>query len=71
MTNINEVLDIVQNMNRAEIDSIVYYLELSGWYREDKRKRRSFVNDVIRYNWNNVKSRNKIIRAVEYSKNAE
>ena len=71
MTNINEVLDIVQNMNRAEIDSIVYYLELFGWYREDKRKRRSFVNDVIRYNWNNVKSRNEIIRAVEYSKNAE
>ena len=71
MTNINEVLDIVQNMNRAEIDSIVYYLELFGWYREDKRKRRSFVNDVIRYNWNNVKSRNEIIQAVEYSKNAE
>ena len=71
MTNINETLDIVQNMNRAEIDSMVYYLELFGWYREDKRKRRSFVNDVIRYNWNNVKSRNEIIRAVEYSKNAE
>lgn len=71
MTNINEALDIVQNMNRAEIDSMVYYLELFGWYREDKRKRRSFVNDVIRYNWNNVKSRNEIIRAVEYSKNAE
>lgn len=71
MTNINEALDIVQNMNRAEIDSMVYYLELFGWYREDKRKRRSFVNDVIRYNWNNVKSRNEIIRAVEYSKNAK
>ena len=71
MTNINEALDIVQNMNRAEIDSMVYYLELFGWYREDKRKRRSFVNDVIQYNWNNVKSRNEIIRAVEYSKNAE
>ena len=71
MTNINEALDIVQNMNRAEIDSMVYYLELFGWYRENKRKRRSFVNDVIRYNWNNVKSRNEIIRAVEYSKNAE
>ena len=71
MTNINEALDIVQNMNRAEIDSMVYYLELFGWYREDKRKRRSFVNDVIRYNWNNVKSRNEIIQAVEYSKNAE
>lgn len=71
MTNINEALDIVQNMNRAEIDSMVYYLELFGWYREDKRKRRSFVNNVIRYNWNNVKSRNEIIRAVEYSKNAE
>ena len=50
---------------------MVYYLELFGWYREDKRKRRSFVNDVIRYNWNNVKSRNEIIRAVEYSKNAK
>ena len=71
MTNINEALDIIQNMNRAEIDSMVYYLELFGWYREDKRKRRSFVNDVIRYNWNNVKSRNEIIQAVEYSKNAE
>lgn len=71
MTNINEALDIVQNMNRAEIDSMVYYLELFGWYREDKRKRRSFVNDIIRYNWNNVKSRNEIIQAVEYSKNAE
>lgn len=71
MTNINEALDIVQNMNRAEIDSMVYYLEVFGWYREEKRKRRSFVNDVIRYNWNNVKSRNEIIRAVEYSKNAE
>ena len=71
MTNINEALDIVQNMNRAEIDSMVYYLEAFGWYREDKRKRRSFVNDVIQYNWNNVKSRNEIIRAVEYSKNAE
>jgi hypothetical protein len=70
MTNINEALDIVQNMNRAEIDSMIYYLELFGWYREDKRKRRSFVNDIIRYNWNNVKSRNEIIRAVEYSKNA-
>lgn len=71
MTNINEALDIVQNMNRAKIDSMVYYLELFGWYREDKRKRRSFVNDVIRYNWNNVKSRNEIIRAIEYSRNAE
>lgn len=71
MTNINEVLDIVQNMNRVEIDSMVYYLELFGWYREDKRKRRSFVNDVIRYNWNNVNSKNEIIRAIEYSKNAE
>lgn len=71
MTNINEALDIVQNMNRAEIDSMIYYLELFGWYREDKRKRRSFVNDVIRYNWNNVKSRNEIIQAVEYSKNEE
>lgn len=71
MTNINEALDTVQNMNRVEINSMVYYLELFGWYREDKRKRRSFVNDVIRYNWNNVKSRNEISRAIEYSKNAE
>lgn len=71
MININEALDIVQNMNRAEIDSMVYYLESFGWYREDKRKRCSFVNDVIRYNWNNVKSKNEIIRAVEYSKNAK
>lgn len=71
MTNINEALETVRNMNRAEIDSMVYYLELFGWYREDKRRRRSFVNDVIRYNWNNVKSRNEISRAIEYSKNAE
>lgn len=71
MTNINEALDTVQNMNRVEINSMVYYLELFGWYREDKRKRRLFVNDVIRYNWNNVKSRNEISRAIEYSKNAE
>ena len=71
MTNINEALDTVQNMNRVEINSMVYYLELFGWYREDKRKRRSFVNDVIRYNWNNVKSRNEISQAIEYSKNAE
>ena len=71
MTNINEALDIVQNMNRAEIDSMVYYLELFGWYREDKRKWRSFVNDVIRYNWNNANSRNEINRAIKYSKNAE
>lgn len=68
MTNINEALDIVQNMNREEIDSMIYYLELSGWYREDKRKRRSFVNDVIQYNWNNNGSRNEISRAIEYSK---
>lgn len=71
MKNINEALDIVKNMNRVEIDSMIYYLELFGWYREDKRKRRSFVNDVIRYNWNNVKSRNEISRAIEYSKSAE
>ena len=71
MTNINEALETVRNMNRAEIDSMVYYLELFGWYREDKRRRRSFVNDVVRYNWNNANSRNEIIRAIEYSKNAE
>ena len=55
-------------MNREELDSTIYYLELSGWYREDKRKRRSFVNDVIQYNWDNNGSRNEIIRAIEYSK---
>ena len=66
--NIQEALKVVKNMNREEIDSTIYYLELSGWYREDKRKRRSFVNDVIQYNWDNNGSRNEIIRAIEYSK---
>ena len=66
--NIQEALKVVKNMNREEIDSMIYYLELSGWYREDKRKRRSFVNDVIQYNWDNNGSRNEIIRAIEYSK---
>ena len=66
--NIQEALKVVKNMNREEIDSMIYYLELSGWYREDKRKRRSFVNDVIQYNWDNNSSRNEIIRAIEYSK---
>ena len=65
---IQEALKVVKNMNREEIDSTIYYLELSGWYREDKRKRRSFVNDVIQYNWDNNGSRNEIIRAIEYSK---
>ena len=66
--NIQEALKVVKNMNREEIDSMIYYLELSGWYREDKRKRRSFVNDVIQYNWDNNGSRNEIIRAIEYTK---
>ena len=66
--NIQEALKVVKNMNREEIDSMIYYLELSGWYREDKRKRRAFVNDVIQYNWDNKGSRNEIIRAIEYSK---
>ena len=65
--NIQEALKVVKNMNREEIDSMIYYLELSGWYREDKRKRRSFVNDVIKYNWHIENSRNQIIQAIGYS----
>ena len=64
---IQKALKVVKNMNREEIDSMIYYLEFYGWYREDKRKRRAFVNDVIKNNWHIENSRNQTIKAIRNS----
>ena len=48
----NDALRAVREMTTKEIDSMVYWLEYEGWYRENKRKTRSFCNEVIIFNWN-------------------
>ena len=41
----------VTEMTKEQVNSFVYYLEYEGWYRENKRKTRSFCSEVIIFNW--------------------
>ena len=51
ITSMNEALKVLRLMNKKETSDFVYYLELEGWYREDKRKTKSFCKNVIIFNW--------------------
>lgn len=67
VTSMNEALKVLRLMNKKEVLDFVYYLELEGWYREDKRATRSFCKDVIIFNWDYDKSAvlRALYRAVE------
>ena len=58
----NEALRTVREMTTAQVNSLVYWLELEGWYRENKRRTRGFCTDVVIFNWNY--DRPAILRAI-------
>ena len=62
----NDALRTVRDMNTKEINSLVYWPEYEGWYRENKRKTRSFCTEVIIFNWNY--DRSAILRAIYNAK---
>lgn len=47
----NQALAAIKNMNPTEISNLVWNFEMEGWYRENKRKTRSFCNEVVIFNW--------------------
>lgn len=48
----NQALATIKTMNTTEINNLVWNFEMEGWYRENKRKTRSFCNEVVIFNWN-------------------
>lgn len=49
--NLNEALAVIRAMNKEQISSLVWYMELEGWYREDRRRTRSWCVEVAISNW--------------------
>lgn len=68
ITSMNEALKILRLMNKKETSDFIYYLELEGWHREDKRQTKSFCKKVIIFNWNYDKQAilRALYRAVEH-----
>ena len=60
--NMNQALATIKSMSTKEINDLVWNLEMEGWYRENKRKTRSFCNEVVIFNWDY--DRFAIIRAI-------
>ena len=58
----NQALATIRGMNTKEISDLVWNLEMEGWYRDNKRKTRSFCNEVVIFNWDY--DRHTITRAI-------
>ena len=69
ITSMDEALKVLRLMNKKETSDFIYYLELEGWYREDKRQTKSFCKNVIIFNWNYDKPAilRALYRAVEHT----
>ena len=58
----NQALATIKRMSTKEINDLVWNLEMEGWYRDNKRKTRSFCNDVVIFNWDY--DRSAILRSI-------
>ena len=61
---LNDALRVIDAMSKDQISGLVYDLEMEGWYRENKRKTRSFCHEVAIINWHDIGSKSAIIRCI-------
>jgi primosomal replication protein N len=56
ISDLNTALYIVRKMTTKQVNDLVYWLEHEGWYRENKRRTRSWCQEVVVSNWKYDKS---------------
>lgn len=61
---LNDALRVIKSMSTKEINFLVYDLEVEGWYRENRRRTRSWCEEVAISNWHDLKNKSAIIRCI-------
>lgn len=64
ISTMNDALKVVNNFNRQQLQGLYYDLTYYGWYTDDKRKLRSFAQNVIVSNWHDPFSKSEILCAI-------
>lgn len=54
ITTLQKLIKIINTATKEQIDKIIYEYEYMGFYREDKRERKKFIIDCLKYSYNNV-----------------
>lgn len=49
--NLNDALAVIRAMSTEQISSLVWNMEREGWYRENRRRTRSWCIEVAISNW--------------------
>lgn len=47
-----ELLKIVNNLKGNKLKEVIYNLEFNGYYRDDKRKKKEFIKEVVKTGYN-------------------
>lgn len=43
MKDLNELLELVEKANKAQLSDMIYWFDMMGFYREDRRQQRGYI----------------------------